>query len=73
MTRLILILPHNTPKLQGNTVILPLNTATLLPQCQILASYAVTPDIDRTYAVTPDIALMVRYAALTHPTNRGIA
>ncbi len=29
--------------------------------------------INRTYAATPDIPLMVRYAALTHPTNRGVA
>ncbi len=28
---------------------------------------------NRTYAVAPHIAFMVRYAALTHPTNRGIA
>jgi hypothetical protein len=26
-----------------------------------------------TYAATPHIAVMVRYAALTHPTNRGFA
>ncbi len=31
------------------------------------------PILNRTYAFTPYIALMVRYAALTHPTDRGIA
>ncbi len=30
-------------------------------------------DYSRTYAVTLDIELMVRYAALTHPTDRGVA
>jgi putative addiction module killer protein len=29
--------------------------------------------ISRTYAVAPHIVFMVRYAALTHPTNRGVA